>query len=198
MMDDCRLGDCKSFRLETVSARVALQSQIVNHQSSIRMKSVYLSLGSNLGDRMGNLRKALELLGTAKVEVRRVSRFYKTEPVDFRPQAWFMNCVLEAGTDLMPLQLLRACQSLERALGRRPGTGKGPRLIDIDILLYEGTVVRSAALVIPHPRMADRRFVLIPLLEIAPHLQHPVTQQTIPQMLGALADASQVIRLKQE
>lgn len=161
------------------------------------MKSVYLSLGSNLGDRIGNLRKALEMLGAQKIEIRRVSCFYKTEPVDFRPQAWFVNCAVEAGTDLMPLQLLRACQSVERALSRRPGIRKGPRPIDIDILLYENAVVRSAALVIPHQRMAARRFVLIPLQEIAPHLRHPVTEQTIPQMLGALSDSSQVIRMKE-
>ena len=162
------------------------------------MKSVYLSLGSNLGDRIANLRKALRMLSGAKVEISRVSCFYKTEPVNFGPQAWFVNCVAEAGTDLMPLQLLRACQSVERALGRRPGIRKGPRPIDIDILLYESSVVRSAALVIPHPRMAHRRFVLIPLREIAPHLRHPVSQQTIPQMLSALADAGQVIRLRTE
>jgi 2-amino-4-hydroxy-6-hydroxymethyldihydropteridine diphosphokinase len=147
---------------------------------------------------MANLRKAVELLSAAKVEIRRVSCLYKTEPVDFRPQAWFINCVLEAATDLMPLQLLRACQTVERALGRRAGVGKGPRPIDIDVLLYERTIVRSAVLEIPHPRMADRRFVLIPLREIAPHLRHPVSQQTIPQMLGALMDSSQVVRLKEE
>jgi 2-amino-4-hydroxy-6-hydroxymethyldihydropteridine diphosphokinase len=161
------------------------------------MKSVYLSLGSNLGDRIANLRKALQMLGGAKVEIRRVSCFYRTEPMDFRAQSWFVNCVAEAGTDLMPLQLLRACQSVERAMGRRPGIRRGPRPVDIDILLYQSSVVRSAALVIPHPRMESRRFVLIPLREIAPHLRHPVSQQTIPQMLSALADAGQVIRLKE-
>ena len=162
------------------------------------MKTVYLSLGANLGDRIANLRKALQMLSGARVEIRRVSSFYKTEPVDSGPQAWFVNCVAEAGTDLMPLQLLRACQSVERALGRRSGIRKGPRPIDIDILLYESSVIRSAALVIPHQRMASRRFVLIPLQEIVPHLRHPVNQQTIPEMLSALPDASQVIRLKEE
>jgi len=161
------------------------------------MKSVYLSLGSNLGDRTGNLRKALEMLRAKKIEIRRLSCFYKTEPVDVGPQAWFVNCVAEAGTDLMPLQLLRACQSVERALGRRLGIRKGPRPIDIDILLYESSVVRSVALEIPHQRMASRRFVLIPLREIAPHLRHPVSQQTIPEMLSALGGAGQVIRLKE-
>lgn len=162
------------------------------------MKSVYLSLGSNLGDRIGNLRQAMEMLRAKKIDLRRVSCFYKTEPVDFRPQAWFVNCVVEARTDWMPLQLLRACQSVERALSRRPGIRQGPRPIDIDILLYENAVVRSAALVIPHPRLAVRRFVLVPLREIAPHFRHPVTRQTIPQMLGALAGCSQVIRMKEE
>ena len=162
------------------------------------MKTVYLSLGSNLGDRVLNLRNALQMLSGARVEIRRVSSFYKTEPMDFGPQAWFMNCAAEALTDLMPLQLLRACQSVERALGRRWGIRKGPRPVDIDILLYERSVVRSAALVIPHQRMASRRFVLIPLREIAPHLRHPVSQQTIPEMLSALPDASPVIRLKTE
>jgi 2-amino-4-hydroxy-6-hydroxymethyldihydropteridine diphosphokinase len=162
------------------------------------VKTVYLSLGSNLGDRVTNLCKALQMLSAARVEIRRVSCFYKTEPMDFGPQAWFMNCAAEVLTDLMPLQLLRACQSVERALGRRWGIRKGPRPVDIDILLYERSVVRSAALVIPHQRMASRRFVLIPLREIAPHLRHPVSQQTIPEMLSALPDASPVIRLKTE
>jgi 2-amino-4-hydroxy-6-hydroxymethyldihydropteridine diphosphokinase len=161
------------------------------------MKSVYLSLGSNLGDRVTNLSKAFQMLSRAKIEIRRVSSFYRTEPVDSAPQAWFVNCVAEAGTDLMPLQLLRACQSVERAVGRRPGIHHGPRPVDIDILLYQSSVVRSAALVIPHPRMASRRFVLLPLREIAPYLRHPVSQQTIPQMLSALTDAGQVIRLRQ-
>ena len=138
------------------------------------------------------------MLSGVKVEIRRVSCFYRTEPLDFGPQAWFVNCVAEAGTYLMPLQLLRACQSVERALGRRPGIHKGPRPLDIDILLYQSSVVHSAALVIPHPRMESRRFVLIPLREIAPHLRHPVTRQTIPQMLSAVVDSSQVIRIKAE
>jgi len=138
------------------------------------------------------------MLNRAGVEIRRLSSLYKTEPVGFRPQAWFVNCVAEAGTDLMPLQLLRACQSVERALGRRPGISQGPRPIDIDVLLYETAVVRSPTLVIPHQRMASRRFVLIPLREIAPHHRHPVTQQTIPEMLSALGYAARAIQLKEE
>lgn len=161
------------------------------------MKSAYLALGSNLGDRIANLRQALTLLGEAQLDVRRVSSFYRTEPVDFRPQAWFVNCVAKVGTDRMPLQLLRTCQRVERTLGRRPGVSQGPRRIDIDVLLYENAVVRSPVLTVPHPRMSERRFVLVPLQEIAPHLRHPATQRTIPEMLSLLTDAGQVIRLKE-
>src|SRR3990172_1939004 len=112
------------------------------------MKRVYLSLGSNVGDRVAHIRKALAMLPDSGVEVQRVSSFYQTEPVEFLPQRPFVNCVAEAETELMPLPLLAALQNLERALGRRPGIAKGPRPIDIDILLYENVVVRSSPLVI--------------------------------------------------
>jgi 2-amino-4-hydroxy-6-hydroxymethyldihydropteridine diphosphokinase len=140
---------------------------------------VFLSFGSNLGDRVANIRKALERLPGAGVEIRRVSSFYKTEPVDFRPQAWFVNCVAEAETSLMPMQLLKAVKFVERLLGRRPSVAKRPRPIDIDILLYENVVVRSAVLNIPHERMAERRFVLLPLRELAANVRHPITKRTI-------------------
>lgn len=161
-------------------------------------KRIYLSLGSNLGDRAQNLRKALEMLANEGVEVVRVSSFYKTEPVELRAQPWFLNCVAEATTHLMPMQLLKSLQSIERGLGRRAGTPKGPRPIDIDILLYENVVVRTAALTIPHARMADRRFVLIPLRELNAHLRHPVTQRNVIEMLHETKDLSQVIKLKFE
>lgn len=162
------------------------------------MKRIYLSLGSNVGDRVSHIRKACELLPAAGVVVRRVSSCYKTEPVDFAPQRWFVNCVIEAETDLMPLQLLKALQSLERRLGRRPGVSKGPRPIDIDILLYENVVVRSSALTIPHERLAERRFVLVPLRELAACVRHPLTQRTVLEMLHETTDMSHVIRLKSE
>lgn len=151
-----------------------------------------------MGDRVANIRRALEMLASARVEVQRLSSFYKTEPVDFRPQPWFMNCVAEVATELMPLQLLKVLQSVERALGRRPGISKGPRPIDIDILLYENVVVRSALLTIPHARLGDRRFVLIPLRELAARLLHPVTQRTVLEMLRDTTDSSHVLRLKPE
>ena len=159
-------------------------------------KRVFLSLGSNLGDRLANIRKALQQLPEAGVRIKRVSSFYRTEPIDFRPQAWFVNCVAEAETRLMPMQLLKAVKLVERTLGRRPAVDNRPRPIDIDILLYDDVVVHSAALNIPHPRMAERRFVLLPLRELAGSLRHPVTRRTIYEMLAEAGDTRQVVRLK--
>jgi 2-amino-4-hydroxy-6-hydroxymethyldihydropteridine diphosphokinase len=159
-------------------------------------KQIYLVLGSNRGDRASNLRHAFEELDRAGVKVQRASSFYKTEPVDFAPQAWFLNCVVEATTVLMPRQLLKAVKSVERALGRRRGVSKGPRPIDIDILLYENVVVRTAVLTIPHARLSERRFVLIPLRELAPAARDPVSGRTVLEMLQGARDNSQVVRFK--
>jgi 2-amino-4-hydroxy-6-hydroxymethyldihydropteridine diphosphokinase len=161
-------------------------------------KRVYLSLGSNRGDRVANLRRAFEELGKAGVKVVRASSFYRTEPVDFGPQPWFLNCAVEASTELMPMQLLKAVKSVEWTLGRRPGVSKGPRPIDIDILLYENVMVRSAVLTIPHERMHTRRFVLVPLRELAPAARHPVNKKTVAEMLHDSTDLSQVVRYKLE
>jgi|SRR5215472_1136636 len=160
------------------------------------MKRVYLSLGSNLGDRQTNIEHALARLGPAGVHVLQVSSLYRTEPVGYKPQPWFLNCAAEVETDLMPLQLLRRCQTIQRELGRRPGLRDGPRTIDIDILFYENAVVHSPELTLPHPRMADRRFVLVPLSEIAASSRHPATQRTVREMLDETSDRSQVVRLK--
>jgi 2-amino-4-hydroxy-6-hydroxymethyldihydropteridine diphosphokinase len=161
-------------------------------------KRVFLSLGSNLGDRLDNIRAALEQLRASGIEVCRVSSFYKTEPVGFGPQAWFVNCVAEVRTELMPLRLLKTLKAVERGVGRRSGVSKGPRLIDIDILLYENLVVRSSALTIPHPRLGERRFVLIPLRELAPLVRHPAVNRTALEMLHETQDLSQVVRMKRE
>ncbi len=160
-------------------------------------KRVFLSLGSNQGNRVANLQWALGRLPGAGVRVERISSFYRTEPVDFLPQAWFINCVAEAETDLMPLQLLSAVETIEREIGRRAGPRFGPRRLDIDILFYENVIVRLTKLTIPHPRLPERRFVLIPLAELAPRLRHPGSQRTVLEMLAETPDTSQVIRLKE-
>ncbi len=152
------------------------------------MHTVYLSLGSNIGDRRRHLDDALKLLPEARVPILRVSRVYETEPRDFRNQPLFLNLVAEAETRLLPLQLLHAIERVECRLGRKRAIAKGPRTIDIDILLYGGSIVDVGDLQIPHPRMALRRFVLEPLAELAPDLQHPVTHLSVVEMLEAVGD----------
>jgi 2-amino-4-hydroxy-6-hydroxymethyldihydropteridine diphosphokinase len=147
------------------------------------LKRIYLSLGSNVGDREGNLRKAVERLASDDVRVLRRSRIYETEPVDYEDQAWFLNQVVEADTALFPMQLLTRIGRVEHELGRVRTRRNGPRTIDIDILLYAAAVVNTPRLEIPHPRMAERRFVLVPLAELAPKLRHPVTHRSVHQML---------------
>lgn len=149
------------------------------------MKTVYLGLGSNVGDREGHLRAALERLAAADLRVLRVSPVYETEPLELRDQRWFLNQVAEAETSLFPRQLLARVGRIERALGRVRAVPNGPRTIDIDILLYGSAVVRTAGLEIPHPRMGARRFVLAPLADLAPELRHPVTRKTVREMLDA-------------
>jgi 2-amino-4-hydroxy-6-hydroxymethyldihydropteridine diphosphokinase len=149
------------------------------------MKTVYLGLGSNVGDREDNLAAALAQLAAPDLRVLRVSSIYETEPVDYTDQRWFLNLVAEVETDLFPMQLLARIIKIERALGRVRTVSKGPRTLDIDILLYGRAVIRSARLEIPHPRMGERRFVLAPLAELAPGLRHPLTRKTIREMLEA-------------
>lgn len=148
-------------------------------------KIAYLGLGSNLGDRQANLRAALDRLEAPGLRVLRVSPVYETEPVGFAAQRWFLNLAAEIETGLFPMQLLARAHRIERELGRVRGVPNGPRTIDIDILLFGTAAVRSAALEIPHPRMAERRFVLAPLADLAAELRHPVTRQTIARMLAA-------------
>ena len=150
------------------------------------MKTVYLGLGSNIGDREANLREAIERMEAAGVQVVRRSSLYETEPREILDQPWFLNAAVEAATALFPLQLLACIRNIERAMGRRRVTPKGPRNIDIDVLFYGRTVVTTAELAVPHPRLAERRFVLEPLVEIAPELRHPVTGKTAKEMLAAL------------
>ena len=139
---------------------------------------VYLSLGSNIGDRETHLRDAIRRL-EAVGRVAAVSSFYETEPVEFTDQAWFLNCAVALETAKIPEQLIVALLEIEREMGRRRTQKKGPRTIDIDILLFGDAVIDMPALTVPHPAMQQRRFVLEPLAEIAPDARHPLLKKTV-------------------
>jgi 2-amino-4-hydroxy-6-hydroxymethyldihydropteridine diphosphokinase len=158
-------------------------------------KTVYLSLGSNLGDRAANLETAIQHLGELGVVTAR-SSLYETEPVEVERQPWFLNCAVALETELMPKQFLSRVLAIEQKMGRRRTQTKGPRTIDIDLLLFGGSVVDTLALTIPHPAMHERRFVLEPLAEIAPEVRHPVFKKTVREMLAALPPGAAVRKIK--
>ena len=151
----------------------------------------YLSLGSNLGNREQNLEEAVRRASTLG-RVVAVSSFYETEPVEVTDQPWFLNCVLALETTAEPAQLMRELLRIEHEMGRQRLVKKGPRSIDIDILLFGNAVVNTPELTIPHPEMTRRRFVLEPLAEIAPELLHPVSQKTVTRLLAELAPGQRV------
>ncbi len=156
-------------------------------------KLVYLSMGSNLGDREANLRDAIARLG-ALGTVTQVSSLYETEPLEVRDQPWFLNCAVELRTEKMPRQLMSALLDIEHAMGRKRVQPKGPRLIDIDILLFGRSIVNLEGVTIPHPALHERRFVLDPLAEIAPQVRHPVLKLTALQMRDAFPVGSPAVR----
>jgi 2-amino-4-hydroxy-6-hydroxymethyldihydropteridine diphosphokinase len=147
--------------------------------------AIYLALGSNLGDRMSNLTSAVERL-SQKVNIKRVSSVYETEPVSYKEQPLYLNAVLSAVTELAPFELLNFVKSIESDLGRQPSFRNAPRTIDIDILFYGGRVIETPELIIPHPDIAERAFVLVPLAEIAPKLVHPVLQKRVSELLAVV------------
>jgi 2-amino-4-hydroxy-6-hydroxymethyldihydropteridine diphosphokinase len=154
---------------------------------------VYLSLGSNLGDRAANLHAAVERLAEAGT-VQARSGFYETEPVDFHDQPWFLNCAVALETGKTPRRLLALALAIEEKMGRRRARDKGPRIIDIDILLFGDRVIDEPGLKIPHQAMHERRFVLEPLAEIAPGVLHPAIKKTARQLLAGLP-TGQVVRI---
>ena len=160
------------------------------------MKTVaYLSLGSNIEDREANLRAAIARLNEFG-DVTAVSGLYETEPVEVVDQPWFINCAVALATDLSAEELLAGVLSIERSMGRERTRPKGPRNIDIDILLFGDAVVDSPALTIPHPGLATRQFVLAPLSEIAPEAVHPITLKSVRQMRDQIEPGAPVIRRK--
>ena len=160
-------------------------------------KIVYLSLGSNVGDRETNLRTAIDKLAELGTVVA-VSSVYETEPVDFTAQPWFLNCAVALRTHLMPKLFLAKVLAIEQQMGRRRLQPKGPRTIDIDILLFGNSVINTPQLDVPHPAMHQRRFVLEPLTEIAPDVRHPVFKRTVYEMRRMLPpNGGQVKKLVQ-
>jgi 2-amino-4-hydroxy-6-hydroxymethyldihydropteridine diphosphokinase len=156
------------------------------------MITVYIALGTNVGEREANLLQALRLLPESGVHIRRVSSIYETEPVDYLDQEWFLNMVLEAQTELDAFDLLSSLRLIEARMGSKKAFAKGPRKIDLDILLYGSETIDTPELQVPHPRMLERKFVLIPLAEIAPELRHPSWKSGVGHILAANSDRSAV------
>jgi 2-amino-4-hydroxy-6-hydroxymethyldihydropteridine diphosphokinase len=158
------------------------------------MPVAFIGIGSNLGSRIENCNKALhEISNFARISA--VSSIYETEPVGKEDQPDFINCVAKIETDLSPYRLLASLRSVENTLGRRRTEKWGPRIIDLDIIFYDGLLIESDELAIPHPRAHLRGFVLEPLCEIAPNFIHPVFKVSISTLLHELKDAKRVVKV---
>jgi 2-amino-4-hydroxy-6-hydroxymethyldihydropteridine diphosphokinase len=156
----------------------------------------FISIGSNMGNKPANCRNAIVTLqGTGVGKVIAQSKFYCTEPVDYIDQDWFLNAAIKIETPLEPLELLTALQQIQKAGGReRGGIRFGPRLIDLDIIFYDDLTFEDERLMIPHPRMHKRRFVLQPICDIDPQIVHPVFKQSVSQLIEQIKDNDQRIR----
>jgi 2-amino-4-hydroxy-6-hydroxymethyldihydropteridine diphosphokinase len=156
--------------------------------------TIYLSLGSNLGSREDNLKKAMDFIAH-RLRLGKVSSIYDTAPVDI-PQPRFLNMACQVSTTLPPAAMLALLQGFESMLGKIPGRSGLPRPIDIDILFYGDLILDGPDLKIPHPRLTEREFVLVPLVEIAPDLIHPVLKKTVKQLLAAVAGKQDVVKIE--
>lgn len=157
----------------------------------MKVHTVYIGLGSNLGDRVAYLREAVQRLG-AIVTIAKASQLYVAAPLGYVRDDAFINAVVAGSTTLKALDLLQMMQAIEGAMGRRPGVQYGPRPIDLDLLFYDTVQIETRKLTIPHPRLHQRAFVLKPLAEIAPNLMHPVFYYTVSQLLQDVEDPDQV------
>lgn len=158
------------------------------------MSKAYVGLGSNIGDRIGYIQQAVKMLGEFDgVEIIKTSSFYETEPYGFKEQNWFVNAVLELEVQITPVELLRICQNVEQQLGRERTSNKyGPRVIDLDILIYDDKVMDDELLKIPHPGTYDRAYCIVPMLEIARDLEHPILKKTMSEVHMELQNIDEV------
>jgi len=156
------------------------------------MVEAYIALGSNLGDREANIKKAIDAL-KVRIKIVKASSLYETKPMYIEDQGWFLNCAVEVETDLTPKELLKFLKNIEQKLGRKTVRRNGPRIIDLDILFYADQILKENDLQVPHPKIEERSFVLVPLAEIAPNLIHPVNKKTVADMLSELVyDRSEI------
>lgn len=154
---------------------------------------MYLSLGSNLGDRQANLRNAIGRL-LELGDVLEVSSLYETEPVKVTAQPWFLNCAVAVRTELIPREFLAGVLAIEKSMGRERTQPKGPRIIDIDILLFGAATINTQQLTVPHPAMSERKFVLEPLAEIAPEVKVPLHKMTVRELLDGLPESGPKVK----
>jgi 2-amino-4-hydroxy-6-hydroxymethyldihydropteridine diphosphokinase len=155
------------------------------------LSTAYISIGSNLGNRLKYIREAIRRIEQSKeIKISKVSSVYETQPAEYRDQPWFLNMVLELETSLEPLNLLELLLEIEGQMGRRRTRRYGPRNIDLDLLLYDDLVLSSDKLTLPHPRMHERRFVLVPLAEISPQVVHPLLKKNVEKLLEDLTTDS--------
>ena len=158
------------------------------------MIEVYIGIGSNVGDRENNIFLSLEMMKkSGKIHIISLSSLYETEPEGYENQNWFLNCAAGLKTALKPYELLDFLKSIEQAIGRKKSVRWGPREIDLDLLLYDDLYLKSDNLIIPHPRMHERKFVLVPLAEIAADVIHPILNKSIKVLLDEL-DTQKIVR----